>query len=117
MVQLIHFLARTISRNRFRTNTDLNSCDSCWSISSAVRISGLDDGLLLFHTSTGRLFTCNRVGARIWVGITSGLTLEAIAQNLALDYGAKTDQTSEDVHQFLLSLAQHRLITRKVAEP
>jgi len=118
MVQIIRFLGHQPFKSPFRPRAALDSSDihSRWNIAPGICASEHDEGLVLFHTSTGRVFSCRRPGARIWRNLSNGLTPETIAEDIANEYGLKPDQPTCDVLQFVASLEQHGLITRRVDE-
>ena len=89
-----------------------NIAHACWTPSPGVCASHHDNGLVLLHTIRNKIFTCNRSGARIWDRLSSGLTAEAIAWDLADTYRLGPDQVTRDVLGFLASLEQSRLIER-----
>jgi hypothetical protein len=113
-------MARTIRfwrhfKNLFRTKAGVESIDIYfrWNIAPGVCVSRHDDGLVLFSTSTRRLFICNGSGTWIWERLSTGVAPEAIARDLAAEYGLEPDQSTRDVVALITSLAQHGLLTRK----
>ena len=101
-------------RNRFRIEADTASKDVHlrWLIAPGVVALEHEGGLVLLHTSTGQIFSCNRLGARIWRGLSDGLALDAVVQDLALGCGAGPHSTDCDVRQFLDSLQRNGIVRR-----
>ena len=74
-----------------------------------------EDGVVILQAGTGRLFTSNQTGARIWRGIEQQLSLETIAKEISSAY--QIERTTARVHtlNFLAALEQQSLIRRAVA--
>jgi hypothetical protein len=88
-----------------------------WTPAPGVCASQHDNGLVLLHAITNKIFTCNRSGARIWDRLSSGSSAEAIARDLADTYRLGPDQITRDVVGFLASLERSRLIERHEGRP
>jgi Coenzyme PQQ synthesis protein D (PqqD) len=116
MIQTIWFLKHGILRNPFRSKAGLKPSDFHlrWNVAPGVHVSRHDKGLVLLHTSVGRVFTCNGSAAWIWERLSSGLTLETIAVDLAAAHGLNPDQSTSHVLDVIAFLVQHRLVIRKV---
>ena len=84
-------------------------------VASDVRASAHLDGLVLLHIPSGRVFLCNRTGARIWKGLSSGLEANAIAEEMSREYGVALDQVERHVAVFLTDLEQRGFVTRLVS--
>ena len=76
----------------------------------AVVASVHDDGLVLFHTGIGRLFTANRTGARIWQCLERNLPVDAIAAEIGRDYRIADGMATEHTTRFLTELQRQGLI-------
>jgi len=74
-----------------------------------------DDGVVILHPGTGRLFSSNETGARIWRGIEQQLPLEAIAKEISGAYQIARTTAREHTLNFLAALEQQALIRREVA--
>ena len=74
-----------------------------------------DDGVVILQAGTGRLFTSNETGARIWRGIEQQQPLETIAEEISTAYQIARTTAREHTLNFLAALEQQALITREVA--
>ncbi len=73
-----------------------------------------DDGLVVLHIPSGRIFTSNQTGARIWESLKQELPLEAIAAEISLDYGIDRATARNDAARFLADLERNGLAERGV---
>ena len=69
-----------------------------------------EDGLLLLHVCTGRLFLCNRTGARFWQSFVNGSSLMEASEQLSQEYGVPVDDLRKDALAFLGDLETHGLL-------
>jgi hypothetical protein len=69
-----------------------------------IRTSFHPDGLALLHIPTGRVFVCNRTGARIWQGVSMGLNMDSIAEEISREYGVARDMVRQHTCSFLSEL-------------
>ncbi len=74
-----------------------------------------DDGVVILQAGTGRLFTANETGARIWRGIEQQLPLETIATEISAAFQIARTTAREHTLNFLTALEQQGLIRREVA--
>ncbi|MEN3328902.1 MAG: hypothetical protein V7638_3709 [Acidobacteriota bacterium] len=74
-----------------------------------------DGGVVILQAGTGRLFTSNEAGARIWRGIEQRLPLEMIATEISTAYQIARTTAREHTLNFLAALEQQALIRREVA--
>lgn len=74
-----------------------------------------DHGIVILHAGTGRLFTSNDTGARIWRGIEQHLSLETIASEISSAYHIARTTAREHTLNFLTALEQQSLIKIEVA--
>jgi hypothetical protein len=79
---------------------------------SEVLASAHKDGLLLVNIKSGRVFVCNRTGARIWTGLNQGLTPAALAEQFSADYAMPKEVASQDIQDFLASLESEKFVTQ-----
>ena len=97
-------------------NTRNNNCDNRrLAIAPGVRASVHDDGLALLHISTGRVFLSNQTGLRIWQGVVSGLTTDAISEEISRDWGLGWEVVRRDTSSFIFELERRGLVIRRVA--
>jgi hypothetical protein len=87
-----------------------------WSvtINPETRVSTHADGLTFLHIPSGRVFVCNRTGARIWHALSNGLSPDAVCQEISRVYGLAPDLARRDTRSFLGELARHGLAARTV---
>jgi hypothetical protein len=78
-----------------------------------VHASVHDDGLALLDISTGRVFLCNRTGARIWKGLEAGLDADAISQEISREWGVPWQLVRAQTSTFLLEVERRKLVIRK----
>jgi len=78
--------------------------------SAHVRSSINDDGVVLLDIATGRIFSANSIGARIWQGLEDGLSLSAIADRLAAETGADRAVVERDAADFVTTLRARALV-------
>jgi len=71
-----------------------------------------DDGLVILHVPSGRIFTSNRTGARVWQGLQRQLPLDAIAVEISDDYGIDPATARKDAVCFLAELERNGLTER-----
>ena len=74
-----------------------------------------DDGVVILQAGTGRLFTSNETGARIWRGIEQQLPMETNAKEISSAYQIERTTAREHTLNFLAALEQQALIKREVA--
>jgi Coenzyme PQQ synthesis protein D (PqqD) len=74
-----------------------------------------DNGVVILHAGSGRLFTSNQTGARIWCCIEQQLPLETIAGEISRAYHIARTTAREHMLAFLTTLEQQALIIREVA--
>ena len=72
-----------------------------------------DNGIVLFHTGNGQLFSANRTGARIWQGIVRHLTVDAMAAEISSEYQIAADSAREHTVRFLTELMERGLVVSK----
>ena len=59
------------------------------------------DGIVFLHTGTGKLFTSNAVGARIWRGLADQASLQSIAAGISSELGVPQQQVEQDAESLL----------------
>ena len=72
-----------------------------------------DDVIVIFHIGSGRLFTANSTGARIWRGIQQRLSLDAIVSEISEFYQIAYSTAREHIVRFLDELQRHALIQKE----
>jgi len=81
-------------------------------VNSEVTASVHDDGLVILHTRSGRLFSANQTGARIWCCIERQIPPEAIADEIGSVYQIAPATAREHTTRFLAELERNNLIER-----
>jgi hypothetical protein len=72
-----------------------------------------DGGVVLLHTTHGRLFTANHIGARIWHALERARPLHDIAAEISRHYRIPTDTAADHVDRFVAQLEHQRLVARR----
>jgi hypothetical protein len=81
-------------------------------VTPGVRASVHENGILLLHIPTGRVFQSNRTGAKIWQGLSNGLQPDAISTEISRDYCVPQDLVAQHTASFLIALEEHGFVTR-----
>lgn len=84
-------------------------------VNSEVVGSFHNNGVVILHAGSGRLFTSNETGARIWRGIEQQLSVETIASEISSAYHIARTTAREHTLSFLTALEQQALIKMEVA--
>lgn len=71
-----------------------------------------EDGLVILDTRSGRLFTSNLTGARVWRGLERQLPVESIADEIGREYQIDRTVAREHATRFLDELERNGLIDR-----
>jgi len=75
-------------------------------------VSVHEDGLVILHVLSGRVFTSNQTGARIWQYLEQKLPLETVAAEISREYGVDRETAQEDTARFLAELEWNGLAER-----
>jgi hypothetical protein len=81
-------------------------------LATEVRASVHDDGLVLLHIPSGRVYHCNRTGSRIWQGLASGLDPASISREMSRDYGVAEALVRTHTSLFVDELERRGFVTR-----
>lgn len=84
-----------------------------WVVAREIRWTVDNDGGVLVDLQRESCFAVNLVGAAVWKMLSmnkDGLTLEAIAEDLAKDFGVPVDGPLKDVSIFLNDLRKKKLV-------
>ena len=80
-------------------------------IHSEVRTTpGDEDGSVLINLESGRVFSLNGVGAKIWTKLQERLTFEAILDSLTQEYDISHEQLRTDLEAFIYDLEKKGLL-------
>lgn len=71
-----------------------------------------DDGIVILDTGNGHMYASNGAGARIWRGIEQQLSVEAIAEEISIQYEITQTTARQQVVSFLTQLERHTLVRR-----
>ena len=81
-------------------------------LASDVHASTSEEGLVLLHVPTGRVYRCNRTAARIWQGLANGLAPESISGHISRDFAIDEAVVRADTSRFVAQLEIHGFITK-----
>jgi hypothetical protein len=87
----------------------------CFTVNPEAAASFHDDGLAILHSGSGRVFTSNETGARIWRALEQQLSLDVIAEKISSEYQIARTMAREHTILFLSELEQHALVQRGVS--
>ena len=68
------------------------------------------DGSVLLNLASGRMFTLNGAGAKVWTMLEQGLAVEAVVDSLMQENGMPRQQVQGDVEIFLRALENKGLV-------
>jgi len=88
------------------------ACSDRIRLNRGVAASIHEDGIAILHVPSGRIFTSNQTGARIWKYLEQQLSLKAIAVEISREYGVDRETAQEDTARFLTELEQSGLTER-----
>jgi len=83
-----------------------------WRASAETCARAHEGGLALLHVPTGRVFVCNSTGARVWQGISNGLTSDEVSEEIRREYGLSAELAGRDTRSFVTELERRGLITQ-----
>ncbi len=86
-----------------------------YSVSPEAAASTYDDGIVILHTSKGRVFSSNKTGALIWRGIEQRRSLDGIVAEISSEFQIAGPTARVHTINFLAALEQQALIKREVA--
>ena len=78
-----------------------------------ICVSESDGGFVIFDPNTGEVFVSNKIGARIWTGLSAGLTTDEISNDLSDRFGTSRERAKHDVDVFVTELVRRRLLVRR----
>ena len=82
-------------------------------IAPIVRASAHEDGLAILNIATGKVFLSNRTGLQIWQGLVSGLSVDAIVEEISRECDVAWELVRRHTFSFLFELARRGLVIRK----
>jgi hypothetical protein len=69
-----------------------------------------DGSTIIMSISAGKFFSFDDIGMRIWEALKTPVRLDALASQLATEYGAPVDVVLTDVKTFVEKLAENELL-------
>ena len=79
-------------------------------VSSNVRSTVTDEGVVLLDVSSGKIFHSNPVGSRVWIKLQEGSPLSKIVDEISSEFNAPREQVEADVQEYVQSLKTGGLI-------
>ena len=73
---------------------------------------GDEDGSVLINLKTGKVFSLNGLGAKIWAKLEEGLTFEAVLDSLLREYDVPRQRLLSDLETFVGQLEKKELVQR-----
>jgi hypothetical protein len=77
---------------------------------SELWVSEHPDGSVMLDADSGRVFVCNETGALIWKRLSEGLSIDAIAAEIAQKFNVEPDQANRDAQKFVAELQRQGLL-------
>jgi hypothetical protein len=76
-----------------------------FSILPEVRATpGDEDGSVVINLESGKVFSLNGAGAKVWAMLEEGLTFEGVINSLAREYDVSRQQVQADLEIFISAL-------------
>ena len=75
-----------------------------------ILVSQVDGSLVLLDAKGGNYFALDEVGCRIWELSDGSKSIEEVAQALADEYAAPTDEIEADIIELLSEMANENLV-------
>ena len=80
-----------------------------------VQVGKHATGLVILHSEF--VFVTGLIGARIWSGLSSGLTINAISTEIAADFDVTDVRARQDIRAFVDELERRALVIRRSSKP
>ena len=82
-----------------------------FSIHPGVRSTpGDEDGSVLINLQSGKVFSLNGVGAKIWTMLQSGASFDGVLDALSREYNLPSTELRNDLDGFIQELARKDLL-------
>jgi hypothetical protein len=104
-------LRRVFRKSRPVTESDFDP--QHLAIAPDVRAAVHEDGLAILNIATGKVFLSNQTGLRIWQGLVSGLSADAIAESISRECDVAWELVRRQTSSFLSELERRGLVIRK----
>jgi hypothetical protein len=79
-------------------------------IARDIHFRQFDDEVIVLDLGKGDYFSLDEVGARVWLGLASGLTPKDVAISLSGDYDVSEQRLLEDFLELIEELRQAGLV-------
>ncbi|HZE70021.1 MAG TPA: PqqD family protein [Pyrinomonadaceae bacterium] len=63
-----------------------------------------EDGSVLINLESGKVFSLNGAGAKVWIMLEQGITFEGLLDSLAREYDVPRQQLQDDTETFIHEL-------------
>jgi hypothetical protein len=87
-----------------------------YEVSAGVRSTRNEDGGIVLDIDHCQMFRLNPVGALILESLAKGSAETEIAKEISRQYSISEETAAADVHEFLRSLEQHKLVRAQQRE-
>ncbi|HTT21014.1 MAG TPA: PqqD family protein [Candidatus Sulfotelmatobacter sp.] len=87
--------------------------DFTFTVNCEASASIHENGIVILHVGSGRVYTANTTGARIWRGVVQRQRLDAIADDINNEYQIGRSTACEHVATFLAELERHSLVQKE----
>lgn len=77
-----------------------------------VRVSAHGDGLVILHIPSGRIFSCNSTGSRIWKSLAGGSRPDTISGEISREFGLAPAVAEQHARTFIEKLEHQQLLLR-----
>lgn len=82
-------------------------------VSEGVRSTHGQDGAIVLDVQQGQMFNLNCVGSRILELLEGGSAEPDIVKVISHEFNASSEVVENDVHEFIESLRQHKLVSER----
>jgi hypothetical protein len=79
--------------------------------SEHVVCRALDDGMVLVHLRTNRIYSLNPTGARLWTLLSAGVDRATVRKQLAAEFAVDPEQLDREIEMLLQTFADQGLTT------
>ena len=78
-------------------------------VADHVRWLTTAQGTVLLETKEGKIFTLDPFGSRIWSDVQTGLSVQAMIDNVSRDFDVPREVAARDVKEFVAALKAYSL--------
>ena len=87
--------------------------DTRLEVSSSVVTREIGGEIVLMDLDSGTYFGLDSVGARAWLAIEDGQTIEDLCTQLEQEFEVSPEQLRQDISALVSKLLEHNLVTAK----